>query len=422
MRSLPTLNVSTIIKFLLFNAEAVRQIAGSKRATWVGLLLVISAGIAREYDGEYLVAEPWYLLIPVAASLVACFCMVLLVYALAWTRNVRDVPFLETFRGFLNLYWMTAPLAWLYAIPFERFLDSAQATNANLILLGIVASWRVALMVRSVQVVYRAHAVAAFFPVILFSDVLAMAAMWLIPGPIFMIMGGVRLTESENVILGVRIWMILIGYGTFLIWLIGYLVLCYRKAPWHYYKLESYYGDARRPVSRGLWGLVAISLLVWIPVLPFTQQEQWLRWKSEGMIRAEDFVGFIKLAREYAETEFPSHWDPPPRLGYGETEPEVYLVVAGLLAHDAPQWIVNRYADKLELNAGEWPWMRDSLSRHTDSELSNYVQTISQLPNSQRIAANYEMTVRGILDVEPADLSAARRTALERLLELSKPE
>ena len=161
------LTVGTILKFLAFDADAIRTIASSRKATWIGLLFVISAGFAREYDGEYLFAEPWHLLIPVAASLIGCFFMVLFVHGLAWCRGDRDVPVLEVFRGFLNLYWMTAPLAWLYAIPVERFFDPGSATSANLTLLGIVAVWRVVLMVRCVQVLYRVHPVAAFFPVIL---------------------------------------------------------------------------------------------------------------------------------------------------------------------------------------------------------------------------------------------------------------
>ena len=43
---------------------------------------------------------------------------------------------------------MTAPLAWLYAIPYERFLSPVGATRANLWTLGLVAAWRVLLIIR----------------------------------------------------------------------------------------------------------------------------------------------------------------------------------------------------------------------------------------------------------------------------------
>ena len=62
--------------------------------------------------------------------------MTLLVWWMAHSRDVDQMSLATTFRSFLNLYWMTAPLAWLYAIPFERFLSPADATTANLALLG----------------------------------------------------------------------------------------------------------------------------------------------------------------------------------------------------------------------------------------------------------------------------------------------
>jgi hypothetical protein len=412
------LTVATIFKFLAFDAEAIKKIASNPKATWVGFLFVISAGFAREYDGEYLVAEPWHLLIPVAASLIGCSLMVLIVHGLARLRKVQDASFLDAFRGFLNLYWMTAPLAWLYAIPVERMFDPGLATRANLILLGIVAVWRVALMVRCVQVLYRVHPVAAFIPVILFSDMLAMAALWLVPGPVFMIMGGVRLTESEAIILDVRIWMILIGYGTLLFWLIGYLTLCYRSAPWHYFKSEPGFDFSRQGVSRGLGALVAFSLLVWAPFLPFTQREQKLRWTSERLIRAEDFTAFSKLTQDHLQQDFPPHWDPPPRLGYGENRPWVFKVVSGLQKNDAATWIADRYAVKMQNDALRWRWEGRRLNEFTNEDLVELVEVISSLPNSGEIAVNLRFSIDQALGDEKVKLTESRRASLEKLIEL----
>ena len=55
--------------------------------------------------------------------------------------------------SFLGLFWMTAPLAWAYAVPYERLLSPWQATAFNLATLALVALWRVVLMVRVVKVV-----------------------------------------------------------------------------------------------------------------------------------------------------------------------------------------------------------------------------------------------------------------------------
>ena len=60
---------------------------------------------------------------------------------------------------------MTAPLAWIYAIPVERFLGAYEATQANLWMLGIVSVWRIVLMIRVVSVLFGARPRAAAVPV-----------------------------------------------------------------------------------------------------------------------------------------------------------------------------------------------------------------------------------------------------------------
>src|ERR1051326_6460383 len=50
---------------------------------------------------------------------------------------------------------MTAQIAWLYAIPVERFLDPYRAAQANITLLAIVSLWRVLLMSRILSVLFE---------------------------------------------------------------------------------------------------------------------------------------------------------------------------------------------------------------------------------------------------------------------------
>ena len=50
---------------------------------------------------------------------------------------------------FLAVYLFTAPIALLYALPVERFLDPLQAAHANAILLGIVSLWRSTILVQT---------------------------------------------------------------------------------------------------------------------------------------------------------------------------------------------------------------------------------------------------------------------------------
>ena len=161
---------------------------------------MLAAGFAREYDGEDLLREPWHLLIPLAASLASSAVLYVIVRGIAARRGASDPPALRGYIDFLGLYWMTAPLALLYAIPFERLLSAPDAVRANLYLLGLVAAWRVLLMTRVVSVIYNASFVAALFIVMFFADTLAAFILVATPLPIVSVMGGIRLSESESVL------------------------------------------------------------------------------------------------------------------------------------------------------------------------------------------------------------------------------
>ena len=190
------MNVPTLIRYLFGSRRCLVEVYRCPSAIWLGLLFVISAGFAREYDGEDLLHEPWHLLLPLGASLLtSSLLFALLEVAFARGQGVRSKRPLWKYRSFLGLYWMTAPLAWLYALPVERFLDAPDAVRVNLWLLGIVSVWRVALMTRVVSVIYGRSLLAAFFVVMLFADSVAMFVFWLTPLPIVSIMGGIRLTS-----------------------------------------------------------------------------------------------------------------------------------------------------------------------------------------------------------------------------------
>ena len=107
------MGIGTLLRYLIGDRAAIQEIAGSRRALWVGLVFVVSAGLAREYDGEDLLHEPWHALIPLAASLVSSFILFLLCFAKVMASDPARPPFFSAYRSFLTLFWMTAPLAWL---------------------------------------------------------------------------------------------------------------------------------------------------------------------------------------------------------------------------------------------------------------------------------------------------------------------
>ena len=140
------MNSQDYFRFLLGRAETIDRLARAPSTPWVGLALALLAGIPREYDQESLVHAPWYFLLPVLASLV----LGLLYHALLKGNGLQQTQRSEW--QFLGLIWATAPLAWLYAIPVERFLDPLNAARANVALLALVGTWRVLLFARVVEV------------------------------------------------------------------------------------------------------------------------------------------------------------------------------------------------------------------------------------------------------------------------------
>ena len=384
-----TITPWTVVQFLLFQREATLRVAASKSAFWIGLLFVFAAGFAREYDGEYLIAEPWHLVLPLAASLIGCVAMVLPIFVFLKFNSEKQCSFVEVFRSFLNVYWMTAPLALVYGIPVERFLDPADATRANLYLLAIVAVWRVLLMIRCVYVLCGTSVWRSVILVLLFCDVLAMIALHYVPSPIFMIMGGVRLSESERVILAVRQILFLLCYGTILIWVIGYVSICCRRRIPVFYRSKEDCKDINPVAGRPVWLMATATILFWIPFLFFTQPEQKLRWQSEQFIESGKFVDFGKLTTEAPPNAFPPHWDPPPRVGYSESEPLPFLVLHGLLEADAAPWAIEAYREKFNFIAARTGWRvcsTDPSRNFSEEEVTKMVEVLERIDGGEALA------------------------------------
>ena len=107
-------------------------------------------------------------------------------------------------------------MAWLYAIPVERFLNPATAVGTNLVLLGVVSLWRVVLMTKIVAFVYSRSATAAVLIVMFFADTIVLYVMLFTPLPIINVMGGVALSASHILIARVKLLVTLLAMLTWL--------------------------------------------------------------------------------------------------------------------------------------------------------------------------------------------------------------
>jgi hypothetical protein len=329
--------------YLIGSRRAILRIAESRHTLWVGLLFVLSAGFAREYDGADLLHEPWHLALPLVASLGTSIVLYVLVFMAARNRGVMELTFWEGYRTLLTFYWWTAPLAWLYAIPVERLMPPGDATAANLWLLAIVSVWRVLLISRALTVWLGAGFFGMLFIVIFFADSVAVLLAFLSPKPIFNIMGGVRLSEPDRVVLDAMLTMMFLGGMSWLVWLAAAVaVISKRKPPWGLSK-----SLVDRRVSKPLWAVAAVFLVVGIAILPIGQPEQQHRWQIEQVLHGADLDAAVQYAADHSRNDFPPVWDAPPRLGYDEDTPRVIDVIAAIDRHPTPPWFRDIYVEKL---------------------------------------------------------------------------
>jgi hypothetical protein len=338
------MGIGTLLRYLIGERTAILTLAEHPRSWLVGLIFVLSAGFAREYDQEDLLHDPWYLLLPLGASLLSSFLLFCVLYGPTMLLRKPGPPFLTAYRAFLGLFWLTAPLAWLYAIPYERLLDSVSAVHANLATLAVVSAWRVALMVRVAVVLLGMPLGAAFFRVLAYADGVALAAVSFLPFPIIEIMGGVHLTEAESAVRGAAQFIGCWGGCTFLIWFM-FAVSLNGTTRWQNAGTEV---PPTMAMTWSLRGLAVLSLAFWIGILPFTQPEQQLRRRVEIAFRDGRVVDAVAEMSAHRSEDFPPHWDPPPRFLKGEPMSQLFEIWDGILSQDAAPWVRQRYLAKLK--------------------------------------------------------------------------
>ena len=421
------MGIVTIGRFLIGQRQAILDIAASRNALWVGLLFVFSAGFAREYDGEDLLHEPWHLMIPMAASLATST----LLFAIMWLalHGWKTFPNeWRTYQSFVALYWMTAPLAWIYAIPVERFLPAGEATAANFWFLGIVAVWRVVLMMRVVSVLFQAPIIRVLFPFMLFADGVLLALIDIMPVPVLAVMGGVRLSESAKMIQTVSLFSMVLGMLTLPIWGLGSLIALF--TPRTLERIPSFQQQVDNPVHGSVWVLTAASLLIWSIILPFTQPEQQRRWKAERRMYSGEIAGAMEFIAQHQQRDFPPHWDPPPRIGeyrglrgqqFAEQAKRAPLidVMEELDRHpDLPTWVWDAYARKIEDHfeseyVAAWFW-----DRLSPTDFDRYLAWLERHPPSEELRGSQAYAIQDGNEKRTSE----QKERFRRIMKLDLPE
>lgn len=338
--------------FLVGHKGAIGRLAADRSVPLLGALLVLSASLARNYDGAFLLREGHVLAHGLVVSVGNATLLFFIAFAMARARGVCTPPLPVGLVSFVGLFWMTSPMAWLYAIPYERFMDPVDAVTANLWTLAGVAAWRVLLISRTLAVLYSVPWWRMLCVVASVADVLILIAAATMPGPVVDVMGGLQHAPEHALLSSVRlataVWSVLLALPL----LVAALVAGYGfRGGWT--ALEPAGPRLGWPVLVGL-----AAMLAWVPALAFTQPEQARRWRVDSLMKSGRVSEALAELSLHAREDYPPMWDPPPRAGYADSGPTWRAIADGLSRAEASSvrpWVVEVYTGKaLTLALGEF--------------------------------------------------------------------
>ncbi|MCC6464197.1 MAG: hypothetical protein IT463_02525 [Planctomycetes bacterium] len=304
-----------LLAFLCGSRQAVNGWARTPRALWFGFVCVMAAALCREYDQLDLVANTVILGLPLAGSLAASF----LLFVVLWVQGTQPRTarsFAQGYREFLALFWLTAPLAFLYAIPYEMLFSAYTATVLNLLTLALVAAWRVMLMVRVAQVRFGLGPVPAVTVVGGYGIVVAWLAVAFSPVPVIEMMGGLAHSPERNLLNGLAFFVLFFGFPAMVVaGLVALIVTTVRassrKAP------AATDDQPRLALAWHSWLLPAAIIPPLLAAIPFLHSPQIYAQKADAAILAGDYDTAREILNGLPRDYFPADWQPELNLVSG---------------------------------------------------------------------------------------------------------
>lgn len=211
----------TNFRILTFQStEAELQALGPAHLRW-GLLWTWLAGVGRYWDHP----NPHLIQRLGLGSVVYVFIFAAFMWAVLWPLRPRGHSFIHL----LTYVSLVSPPALLYAIPVEKFLTMAGATQANIAFLGMVALWRLALLFRFLRVgcgMGRLRTlVGALLPMMV---IIAALALLNLERAVFNIMGGLTKGTANDGAYFVILLLTFISVYAFPVFLMTYLFMSYK--------------------------------------------------------------------------------------------------------------------------------------------------------------------------------------------------
>ena len=314
--------------FLIGHRGAILRIAATPWAFLVGALFVVTAGVARNYDHHLLTQEPIWVVGPFVASIFTTTFIFIWVWLGLGLRKIKDR---RSYLTFLTLVWMTAPCAWIYGIPVESYTDIVTATKWNIGFLAIVSLWRVVLMIRAISVLTEAPAARASLLVITPAALEMMVGAWNKGLSLVGIMGGVRLSPEDELLLTATNITATLSFWAFLL---GTVLLFATKG-----RAKKALSKPKAAFPRLPFVPATLCLLLWLigamPYLTKLRNQQEL----ETFFRQERYEEALAFVRPKEPNDFPASYHLPP---HPESFPPEVLM---MLRTELPDWVREAWTD-----------------------------------------------------------------------------
>ncbi len=409
------MSVDTLFQYLIGSESAIRAVAGNPWSLVLGLVFVFTTGIARSYRRFDLRRRPIMLAVPILASMAASACLFAVVCVVFVMRgafpaaltgsNASGWPasLVAAYGAFLGLFWMTAPLAWVYGIPFERWVDRLDAAKLRLLSLLLVSVWRMLLLMRVLHVLLGFSGWAAAVIVMCFGDAVALTAIWVLrrrnsndaPVPvIFGQMASISPTSRPEIALlnGVNRCVSVMGAWTLPLWLAGTLGVGLLSTGWRLLpQIEG--GLASPPI--GLSILALGSLFAWCLIAVGPQRKQRRATRVNELMAEGKTQRALDELSSRSQTDFPRQWRPPPGGDlFAPASRELLLnVVAAMARHPVQRWVREEYMALFRefLEAPLWFWF-------DDADLERVIKAIEPLPEAAALAAISSASIEQLVD------------------------
>lgn len=348
--------VKDLAGYLLGSRTSIENILRLHRGLVLATALVFSASLAREYDAVSLGHKPWDLLGSFGASILLCTIIYLFIgTCLSITKN-RTFSWASGYKTFLTGYWMTAPLAWIYAFPIETMVDEITSLRFNLTALSVVSIWRVLLFSRIVSILYAIPFWCSLIWILV--PCMAIAFYFLVSAilPMVAIMGGIRMTETQAILYSYQNSVAaIIFYGAIPALILLIVSLSFVHSLPKQFETTSL---ASTKTSWQAWSVPAFAIFALIAASLWFQPRLWHAERVNRMLTSGQFTEAIKHLDQHDRDDFPESWDPPPKFKRPiDQQPTMAPLLEGLHHTNAALWINDLLliqADEIILMQAGW--------------------------------------------------------------------